>query len=238
MSSVAAQPNWSDRAGRIAHISKYRMGNRYIQSTSKAGPISDCHGPEKCELSMALGRVLVLKVLGHVVTHCGYCESDYLRKDAAMTSAKHKSPLPPYTTPAPQRSRNMAAIRSRDTKPELFVQRALHANGFRFRLHRRDLPGNPDIVLPRFRTAVMVHGCFWHGHGCPAKHVPKSNSPYWSSKIARNMARDARNTASLEMAGWRVMTVWECTLTEDTQQLIDGLKGLIFSNESTTNSTL
>lgn len=155
-----------------------------------------------------------------------------IAKKSGLTTKKARSPLPSFATPTSQRSSNMAAIRSRDTKPELFVRRTLHGNGFRFRLYRRDLPGKPDIVLPRFRITVMVHGCFWHGHGCPAKHVPKSNSSYWSAKIARNMDRDARNIAALEERGWTVVTIWECSLTEDTQRLIDTLNDLRTSSES------
>lgn len=145
------------------------------------------------------------------------------RQETMLTGESKNSPLPPFAAPSAQRSRNMAAIGSRDTKPELFVRRQLHASGYRFRLHRRDLPGKPDIVLPRFRVAVFVHGCFWHGHDCPNKHVPKSNSQYWSAKIARNRERDSRNIAALEAERWRVVVVWECCLEKDTRRLIDVL---------------
>lgn len=146
-----------------------------------------------------------------------------ISREASLMSTSHKSPLPPFAAPTAQRSKNMAAIKSRDTKPEIFVRRALHEKGFRFRLHRRDLPGNPDIVLPRYRTVVLVHGCFWHGHGCPTKHVPKSNSSYWTAKIARNMERDERNAAALAAGGWRTVTIWECSLADDTRRLINSL---------------
>ncbi len=109
------------------------------------------------------------------------------------------------------RSANMARIRGRDTGPEIAVRKALHAAGFRFRLHRRDLPGKPDIVLPKHRTAVFVHGCFWHRHeGCRNATSPGTRTEFWQAKFAANVARDARNTAALEAAGWKVVVIWEC----------------------------
>ena len=96
----------------------------------------------------------------------------------------------------------MGRIRGKDTKPELRVRKALHAAGYRFRLHRKDLPGRPDITLPRHRTVIFVHGCFWHGHeGCKANRIPKTNPEFWSAKIDRNRERDARNRAELEAMG-------------------------------------
>ena len=114
-----------------------------------------------------------------------------------------------------QRSRNMAAIRSRNTKPEVRVRRVLHALGFRFRLHRKDLPGAPDIVLPGRKLAVFVHGCFWHGHDCArGARVPKQNRPYWTQKIERNRQRDVRTQAELIARGWTTLVVWECELKD------------------------
>ena len=118
------------------------------------------------------------------------------------------------------RSRNMAAIRSKDTKPEQEVRRALHAAGYRFRLRPRKLPGRADVVLPRYRQVVFVHGCFWHGHNCRIAHTPKTNIAYWSAKIERNVDRDAKNQASLERDGWEVATIWECMLDEGIRQVI------------------
>ncbi|WP_249139109.1 very short patch repair endonuclease [Actibacterium sp. MT2.3-13A] len=109
------------------------------------------------------------------------------------------------------RSENMARIRSRDTKPEMIIRRGLHACGFRFRLHRRDLPGRPDIVLPRYHAVIQVHGCYWHGHDCLGRS-PKTNKSYWGPKISRNRERDALNTSALRAAGWRVLIVWECCM--------------------------
>lgn len=110
----------------------------------------------------------------------------------------------------------MSQVRGRDTKPELFVRSWLHREGFRFRLHRADLPGKPDIVLPRYRAVIFVHGCFWHGHqGCPRSALPASNTSYWETKISRNLERDQRNQRRLRRLGWRVMTLWECRLKNE-----------------------
>lgn len=105
----------------------------------------------------------------------------------------------------------MAGVRSRDTKPELLVRSLLHRLGYRFRLHRSDLPGKPDIVLPKYKTVLFVHGCFWHQHrDCPASARPTSNVEYWNKKLDSNVKRDVASKAKLEDLGWRVLTVWEC----------------------------
>ena len=114
------------------------------------------------------------------------------------------------------RSYNMRRIGSRDTKPELEVRRFLHSRGFRYRLHRRDLPGKPDLVLARYRTVVQVFGCFWHQHpdaNCVDSHVPKSNGNYWGPKLAATVSRDRRSIAQLESLGWAVEVLWECEIT-------------------------
>jgi DNA mismatch endonuclease (patch repair protein) len=112
-----------------------------------------------------------------------------------------------------RRSWNMGRIRSDDTRPELEVRSMLHRMGYRFRLHAQDLPGKPDIILPRHRTVVFVHGCFWHQHpGCRRANVPKSNKQYWTVKLERNTRRDRVNIRSLRKLGWRVLVVWECEL--------------------------
>ena len=109
------------------------------------------------------------------------------------------------------RSKNMARIRSRDTGPEMLVRRAAHALGLRFRLHRKDLPGTPDLVLPSRRVAVLVHGCFWHRHkGCRMAYTPKSRVDFWQAKFAGNVERDARKLNELAEAGWRPVVIWEC----------------------------
>lgn len=107
----------------------------------------------------------------------------------------------------------MAGIGSKDTKPELAIRKILHAQGFRYRLHRKDLPGRPDIVLPKHRTVIFVHGCFWHGHrNCRLFRIPYSRSEFWEQKIGLNIARDARVHAELGEAGWNVVDVWECAV--------------------------
>lgn len=110
------------------------------------------------------------------------------------------------------RSRLMSRIRSKDTKPELIVRSMLHQMGYRFRLHRKDLPGRPDVVLPRHKKVVLVHGCFWHGHLCKIAPGSKSNKAYWSPKIKANRARDERNRAALTGLGWNVIELWECEI--------------------------
>ena len=109
------------------------------------------------------------------------------------------------------RSRMMSGIRGKDTKPEMAVRCTLFAAGFRFRLHRRDLPGAPDVVLPGRRVAVFVHGCFWHRHeGCPYAKLPATRPEFWKAKLEGNAGRDRRNAEALRAAGWRVLVVWEC----------------------------
>ena len=114
-----------------------------------------------------------------------------------------------------QRSALMARIRGVDTKPELFVRRALHGQGYRFRLHGRGLPGKPDIVFKKRKRAVFVHGCFWHRHGCKRTTHPKSRQDYWQDKFAKNVARDRRNAALLADDGWDVFVAWECEVDSD-----------------------
>lgn len=120
----------------------------------------------------------------------------------------------------------MARIRGVDTKPELWVRRALHARGYRFRLHVRGLPGKPDIVFARRRTAVFVHGCFWHRHGCKKTTHPKSRQDYWQGKFASNVARDRRNADALTADGWRIFVVWECEVEND-QTLLERLSAFL-----------
>ncbi|HEL3255933.1 TPA: DNA mismatch endonuclease Vsr [Stenotrophomonas maltophilia] len=111
-----------------------------------------------------------------------------------------------------QRSAQMSRIRGSNTKLEVLVRKALHARGLRYRLGGAKLPGRPDIVLPKYRTVVFVHGCFWHGHDCPLYRLPKTRPEFWADKIGKNRTRDQRVTSELEAMGWRVLTVWECSL--------------------------
>ncbi|MFJ2367141.1 very short patch repair endonuclease [Pseudomonas sp. NPDC087697] len=114
---------------------------------------------------------------------------------------------------AATRSKMMGGIRGKNTKPEILVRKFLHANGYRFRLHKKDLPGSPDIVLPKFATCIFVHGCFWHRHaGCKYSTIPKSRVDFWTEKLAKNVNRDLLVREKLENAGWQVLVVWECEL--------------------------
>ncbi len=110
------------------------------------------------------------------------------------------------------RSRIMARVGQKDTGPEILLRSALHRTGLRYRLHDRTLPGSPDLVFPRFRSAVFIHGCYWHSHGCHRSTVPKSRREFWEEKFRANRRRDARDAALLRERGWRVMIVWECAL--------------------------
>lgn len=112
-----------------------------------------------------------------------------------------------------QRKRTMTRVRSVDTKPEMQVRRLVHGMGYRYRLHRKELPGTPDLVFSKRRKVILVHGCFWHGHDCKAgRKRPKTDEAYWSAKLARNAERDAANQALLHEKGWDVLIVWECDL--------------------------
>ena len=110
------------------------------------------------------------------------------------------------------RRRMMSGIRSKDTKPELLVRKALFAQGLRYRLHAKNLPGTPDLVFPAYKAAIFVHGCFWHGHDCRYFKLPSTNTAFWEEKIGKNKQRDALAQASLRKEGWRIMVVWECEL--------------------------
>ncbi len=122
----------------------------------------------------------------------------------------------------------MSRIRGRDTKPEKVVRSLLHRMGYRFRLHRRDLPGRPDIVLPKYRTVIFVHGCFWHRHpGCRYAYTPRTRVSFWKEKFRRNTARDAEARALLRKAGWRQVVVWECQTRHQDRlaELLESISG-------------
>ena len=124
------------------------------------------------------------------------------------------------------RSRMMSGIRGKNTKPEMAVRKALFASGFRFRLHRRDLPGAPDVVLPGRRVAVFVHGCFWHRHaGCRYAKLPSTRPDFWKAKLEGNAERDRRAIGALSAAGWRVLVVWECAIRD--RKTRSGLPGIL-----------
>lgn len=117
-----------------------------------------------------------------------------------------------------QRQRNMTRIRSKDTKPELLLRRGLHAAGLRFRLHVATLPGRPDMVFPRYHAVILVHGCFWHGHDCPLFRLPATRPEFWATKILGNRERDRCTAQALRATGWRMLTVWECSLKGPARQ--------------------
>ena len=127
----------------------------------------------------------------------------------------------------------MSRIKGKDTKPEMLVRKYLHANGLRYRLHSAGLPGKPDIVLPKYKTVVFVHGCFWHRHeGCRYFVVPKTRTEFWMNKIGRNVANDEKQQAALVAAGWRVLTIWECELKpavrdENMAKLLTNIIGVV-----------
>ncbi|MFT3857387.1 MAG: DNA mismatch endonuclease Vsr [Aquabacterium sp.] len=125
-----------------------------------------------------------------------------------------------------RRRRLMQKVKGKDTKPEKLVRSWLHALGYRFRLHRTDLPGTPDIVFPSRKLAIFVHGCFWHGHGCKIGQLPKSRMDYWGPKIEANRARDLRKEAALEAEGWKTAVVWQCELS-NRDSLVERLRRLL-----------
>ncbi|MBA2933040.1 DNA mismatch endonuclease Vsr [Sphingomonas sp. CGMCC 1.13654] len=131
----------------------------------------------------------------------------------------------------------MARFKGKNTRPEILVRQLLNRSGYRFRLHRRDLPGTPDIILPRHRIAIFVHGCFWHHHeGCRVAKVPASRSEFWRTKFATNKERDARNEALLEKAGWKVITIWECEARGDRLETLLSDLGLPPNTQETSRS--
>ncbi|WP_281349976.1 very short patch repair endonuclease [Pandoraea aquatica] len=121
------------------------------------------------------------------------------------------------------RSRNMSAIRAKDTRPEMLIRQGLHKRGLRFRLHVGRLPGSPDLVLPKYRTVIFVHGCFWHGHGCHLFKLPKTRTEFWSTKIDANVRRDIIAQEELSALGWRIGIVWECALKGKCKIPLDAL---------------
>jgi len=133
------------------------------------------------------------------------------------------------------RSRNMAAIRATNTKPELIIRKGLHARGFRYRLHAKELPGKPDLMLPKYRAAVFINGCFWHGHDCHLFRWPATREEFWRAKIGDNVARDERNLTELRNAGWRIGVIWECALKGKTRrssgELIDSLSRWLLTDD-------
>jgi len=117
------------------------------------------------------------------------------------------------------RSYNMSKIKGKDTKPEILVRKFLHANGYRYRLHDKKLPGKPDIVLKKHNTVIFIHGCFWHGHeGCKYYVIPKTRTQWWLNKINRNKEKDKESTETLQKEGWNIITIWECELKKEKRE--------------------
>ena len=126
----------------------------------------------------------------------------------------------------------MSRIRGKDTGPEIRLRKMLHRAGYRFRLHAPNLPGKPDIVLPKYRSTIFVHGCFWHRHeGCPLAAMPKTRPDFWSAKFQGTIERDRRKTQQLEALGWRVITVWQCELESDADQVLACVRNLLPNSE-------
>lgn len=117
-----------------------------------------------------------------------------------------------------QRQLNMRRIKGKDTKPEMLIRRGLHARGMRYRLHDRSLPGRPDLVFPKYHTAVFIHGCFWHAHGCGLSKFPATRHDFWRAKLSANAIRDSKAVDALKAAGWRVLVIWECALRGPSRQ--------------------
>lgn len=136
--------------------------------------------------------------------------------------------MPDVLTPE-QRRLNMSRVRGRDTKPEMLIRRGLHAMGLRYRLHDRKLPGRPDLVFPRYRTALFTHGCFWHAHGCALSKLPATRREFWRKKLADNAARDRRAIEALHASGWRVLLVWECALRGPGRRTEDSVMAAVAS---------
>ncbi|WP_323873706.1 very short patch repair endonuclease [Roseomonas mucosa] len=141
--------------------------------------------------------------------------------------AKSPASRTPFPDVAPSRRRNMAAIKRKNTKPEKLVRSTLHQLGYRFRVDASDLPGRPDLVFPRKKIAIFVHGCFWHNHGaCSAGRVPATRREYWAPKLLRNSERDTRNLTALRQQGWSVYVLWECELRDQSWlKLLSGILG-------------
>ncbi len=131
---------------------------------------------------------------------------------------------------AETRSRLMSRVKNRNTAPELTVRRALHRMGYRFRLHRKNLPGHPDITLPRHKKVIFVHGCFWHGHDCPRGKRPTTNQAFWDAKIDRNIKRDAKARAGIIEARWDVLVIWDCQVKK--QELLNTILSKFMSEKS------
>lgn len=128
-----------------------------------------------------------------------------------------------------KRSEVMSRIRGKNTNPEMILRSYLFKQGFRFRVHRKDLPGKPDIVLSKYNTIIFVHGCFWHYHkDCREGRIPSSNSKFWKEKLEKNIEKDKKHITALKLAGWKVVVIWECELEKSLEQTLNNLKNVLF----------
>ena len=147
-----------------------------------------------------------------------------------MPSRKPRSkPEIPPDTAVLSRSENMRRIKSKNTGPEVAVRKLVYSLGYRYRLHHEKLPGKPDLVFAGRRKVIFVHGCFWHSHGCRLSHNPRTNTAYWSPKLAQNAARDIRNQVTLEQLGWKTLTLWECQITNRKTDLLTLIRAFLES---------
>jgi len=128
------------------------------------------------------------------------------------------------------RLRIMKSVPQKNTKPELLLRKALHSMGFRYRLHDKNLPGSPDIVFPKYKAVIFIHGCFWHRHGCKYTTTPGDNESFWKDKFEANRLRDERKTEELQRMGWRVLVVWSCELKQASQELFDSVSSWLVGN--------
>lgn len=148
-------------------------------------------------------------------------------RESAMTAIRYSSTFANTEIPSTSRSRNMSAVRSKGTKPELIVRKAAHRLGYRFRLHQKNLPGTPDLVFRKWNLVLFVNGCFWHRHnGCNRASTPKTRADFWAAKFAENILRDRKQISELQQIGWRVGIIWECQ-TFDLQRLDAIIEALI-----------
>ncbi|MCX4187026.1 very short patch repair endonuclease [Methylophaga sp. OBS4] len=125
------------------------------------------------------------------------------------------------------RKKNMRAVKSKNTKPEIIIRKALHGRGFRYKLHDKSLPGKPDLVFPKYRAVIEIYGCFWHGHNCKKFSWPNTNEEFWKEKISNNRSRDSKNIHRLMQSGWRVLIIWECSINDRNRLLKPDLINLI-----------
>ena len=175
-----------------------RTARRHALFTSNLGVLS-------CAASSAIPLTVTLK--GHILTHM----HGIVRKEKGKGSIDKVNLPTTDIVSREKRSDMMSKVRSKDSLVEKKVRSALHANGYRFRLHRKDLPGTPDIIMSKYRLAIFVHGCFWHRHvGCSKSSMPKSNFEFWEKKFSDNIRRDTKTNLALEALGWRVVILWEC----------------------------